>query len=312
MPAPHSPTYSLIIHGGAGKVGNNHQAVNSIRSVIMAGEALLAAGSTAVDVVEHCVRLLEDDPHFNAGRGSVLNHEGGISMDASIMNGINLKAGAVAGVSNIKNPVRLARHVMDESRHVLLIGRGAEAYARHHRQEFADDDYFITEMRRQQWQAALKLKRVVLDHSEPADAETEAEQKYGTVGAVARDTRGDLAAATSTGGVVNKLYGRVGDSPVIGAGVYAENHTCAVSATGYGEQFLRTVLAKHAADIIRFQHAGAQTAAIEAIQYLVSSVQGRGGLILIDHDGNIGKAYSTPGMINGFVTAGQPIFAGLD
>lgn len=302
------PAYSLIIHGGAGAVGDRQDTLESIRQIVGAGEALLKQGATALDVVEHCVTLLENNPLFNAGHGSVLNHKGEVDMDAAIMDGATLQAGAVAGITRIQNPVGLARAVMEASEHVFLIGQGAEEFATHQHIPAVPAAYFITPARQRQLEQAKLRNKIVLDHSD-FDA---IEKKYGTVGAVARDTHGNLAAATSTGGIVNKHYGRVGDSPVIGAGTYADNRSCAVSATGVGEQLLRTVMAKHIADIVTFEHTDAPTAAQRGIDYLVERVNGLGGVIVIDSRGNIGRAYSTPGMIHGFVKAGDAIQAGLE
>lgn len=301
--------YSLMVHGGAGEVAGKEETLTSIKKVLAEGEAMLAKGAGALDAVMHCVTLLEDDPYFNAGYGSVLNHDGIVEMDAGIMDGRGMEAGAVAGVTSIKNPVTLARAVMEHSEHVFLIGKGAEAFARTQDVALADPSYFVTDERRAQWKEALKSNKIVLDHTSATDKGLE--KKYGTVGAVARDKRGNLAAATSTGGIVNKKFGRVGDTPVIGAGVYAENGMCAISATGYGEQFLRTVISKHIADIVRYKKTGAQQAAAEGIAYLVEKVKGLGGVIVIDADGECGKAYSTHGMIHGYVREGSEAVASL-
>lgn len=301
-------SYSLMIHGGAGSVADYTDAQAAVRQILESGQTLLQKGTSALDVVEHCVSLLENSPLFNAGRGAVLNHNGNVELDASIMDGRNLDAGAVAGVVGIKNPVKLARAIMEHSEHVLLIGRGAEQFAHTQKAiEFAEHDYFVTPHRVEQWKAAKSTGKIVLDHTNLKDIE----KKFGTVGAVALDQHGNLAAATSTGGIVNKQYGRVGDSPVIGAGTYAENGVCAVSATGYGEQFLRTVISKHTAEIIRYQHIDAQAAAAQGIAYLVEKVQGLGGLIVIDANGQCGRAYSTPGMIYGTLRKGHPPTAHL-
>lgn len=294
--------YSLMIHGGAGAVANQTAALSTINDILRAGQSMLKSGGHAVDTVEYCVELLENTPLFNSGRGAVLNHEGQIDLDASIMDGRDLNAGAIAGVTGIKNPVKLARAVMDKSDHVFLISHGAEEFARKQGLEFESEDYFRTPDRVKQWKDARAADKIVLDHTLIQNRE----KKYGTVGAVAFDKHGDLAAATSTGGIVNKKIGRVGDSPVIGAGVYAENGICAISATGYGEQFLRTVISKHTAEIIRYEKTDAVTAAKHGIEFLIKKVNGLGGLIVVDANGNCGWAYSTPGMIFGLVTSNQP------
>lgn len=298
MPLP----YTLMIHGGAGLLKNvseeQRQAYHaSLATILTTGKEMLEKGARAFDAVEHCVMLLEEDPLFNAGRGSVLNEEGSVEMDAAIMDGSTLKAGAIAGIRNVKYPIHLARLVMEQTEHVMLIGSGAHDFAKTQDIVFEDDAYFLTEHRKQQWENAKKQARVVLDH----DTAGSEEKKFGTVGAVARDIHGNLAAATSTGGIVNKKFGRVGDSPIIGAGVYADNRTCAVSATGYGEQFIRTVLSKTISDIIYFKHTDAQMAADEGILYLVDSVKGLGGVIVIDAAGHRGCAFSTGGMIRGWI-----------
>lgn len=229
--------------------------------------------------MEQCASLLEDDPLFNAGAGSVLNEDGKVEMDAAIMCGASLQAGAVACISNIANPIQLARVVLAESEHVMLIGAGAQRFADHWDFEFVPDHYFLTPDRVAQWEDAHRTHRMGLDHDGAELLEPMIEQKYGTIGAVALDVAGNLAAATSTGGIVNKRFGRVGDSPVVGAGVYADNATCAVSCTGYGEDFLRTALAKTLSDIVEFKELDAPAAAQQGIDYLTRKVKGRGGFI---------------------------------
>lgn len=289
--------YTLMIHGGAGLVPDARDYDASLERILKAGQTMLADGAHALDVVEACVSMLEDDTAYNAGRGSVLTADGAIEMDAAIMDGRDMRAGSVAGVVGIRNPIRLARAVMEKTEHVMLIGEGAMRFAREIGAPEESPDYFRTEKRIRQLEEAKKRAKVVLDHDDAA-----AEKKLGTVGAVARDTYGDLAAATSTGGITNKKYGRVGDSPIIGAGVYAENATCAVSATGYGEQFIRTVLSKTVADLVRYKGLGAAEAAQEAIAYLTTSVKGLGGIIVVDSTGMYASAKSTEGMLHGVAT----------
>lgn len=283
-------SYSLMIHGGAGAVRAPERFEPSLRQVIEQGAVLLENGASALDAVTLCVSRLEDDPLFNAGRGSVLNAEGIVECDASIMDGHTLAAGAVAGVRGVKNPVRLARTVMETSEHVLLIGEGAEEFARAHDIAFEEPAYFLTDYRVAQLARVKEKLAVALDHSD--------DWKLGTVGAVARDRDGNLAAATSTGGLVNKQWGRVGDSPIIGAGTFADNASCAVSCTGIGEHFLRTALARTAALFVEDRGLTAQEAADEAIRYLKDKVQGLGGLIVVDRNGACGRAFSTPGMVS--------------
>ncbi|MGB5737515.1 MAG: isoaspartyl peptidase/L-asparaginase family protein, partial [Thiohalocapsa sp.] len=273
--------------------------LESIRVVLEHGREVLACGGTAVEAVEDCASLLEDDPLFNAGCGSVLNENGKVEMDAGIMDGRDLAAGAVAAIGNIANPIQLARLVMDGSEHVLLIGEGALHFAQHCGMKLTPDHYFFTPDRIEQLEQARLRGRIMLDHDSEGD-----EQKYGTIGAVARDRNGDLAAATSTGGIVNKRMGRVGDSPIIGAGVYADNATCAVSATGYGEEFMRVVFAKTIADAIDFRQLDARGGVEFGIDFLRRKVNGRGGAICIDHQGNCASGLTTPKMIHGWIEHG--------
>jgi len=298
-------SFSLMIHGGAGALDNVRDEriavryLESIRVILEHGRAILAQGASAVEAVESCAALLEDDPLFNAGCGSVLNENGKVEMDAGIMDGSDLSAGAVAAVSNIANPVQLARLVMDGSEHVLLISEGALGFAQHCGMRLTPDHYFFTPERIKQLDQARLRRRVMLDHDADGD-----EQKYGTIGAVARDRQGHLAAATSTGGIVNKRMGRVGDSPIIGAGVYADDATCAVSATGYGEEFMRTVFAKTIADAIEFRDLDAQDAVAYGIAYLKRKVDGRGGAICIDRHGRCASDMTTRRMIHGWIEHG--------
>ena len=299
--------YSLMIHGGAGALedlkyeASEDNFKESILKILASGRERLERGDRAIDVVEHCANLLENDPYYNAGKGSVLNENGQVEMDAAIMNGSDLKAGAVTCVKNIKNPISLARQVLEQGDHVMLAGEGAGEFAKlyeaKNKIEICPDDYFITPNRIKQLKEAQDAGRIVLDHEK-------IKQKLGTIGAVARDIYGDLAAATSTGGLVNKRWGRVGDTPVVGAGVFADNETCAVSATGYGEQFLRTVLSKTVSDYVYFEGMSASEAAEAGIRYLVDKVNGEGGVIVIDNAGKCAAAQSTSGLIHGWIELG--------
>ena len=282
--------FSLMIHGGAGVGSDPSKYAPSLRLIIEAGARLLERGASALDAVTHCVVLLEDNPLFNAGRGSVLNVDGEVRLDASIMEGRRLRAGAVAGVRGVKNPVLLACAVMEKSRHVFSIGDGAEGFGREHGLAFAEDAYFLTEARLMELEKAKEQRRAA------PDAWKDQSGGFGTVGAVARDRLGNLAAATSTGGVSDQARGRVGDSPVIGAGTYADNASCAVSCTGVGEHFLRTALARTAALFVEYHGMGAVAAAQAAKQLLIEKVQGLGGLIIVDRNGECAYAHSTPGM----------------
>jgi beta-aspartyl-peptidase (threonine type) len=305
---PDSESYSLMVHGGAGALDNvtdDKTAVRYLESIsrtLEHGREILERGGSALQAVEACASLLEDDPVFNAGCGSVLNEDGKVEMDAAIMDGRELLAGAVAGVSNIANPVQLARLVMTESEHVLLIAEGAMRFASHCGMEHVPEHYFYTPDRVEQLKQARLRHKVMLDHDD-TEADSE-DQKYGTIGAVARDPQGNLAAATSTGGMVNKRLGRVGDSPIVGAGVYADNETCAVSATGFGEDFMRCVFAKTIADYIYMQGMDAVEATEAGIAYLTRKVGGRGGAIVIDGDGRCASGYTTRKMIHGWIEQG--------
>jgi beta-aspartyl-peptidase (threonine type) len=301
-------SYSLMVHGGAGALDNvkdDKTAVRyleSLRRILEHGREILELGGSALQAVEACASLLEDDPVFNAGCGSVLNENGKVEMDAAIMDGRDLSAGAVAAVDNIANPIQLARFVMTESEHVMLIAEGAMRFADHCGMERAPENYFYTPERVEQLKQARLKHKIMLDHD---DLETDSEdQKYGTIGTIAKDLNGNLAAATSTGGIVNKRMGRVGDSPIIGAGVYADNETCAVSATGYGEDFMRSVISKTIADFIYMKGMNAEEATHAGIDYLTRKVKGRGGVIVIDHDGNCASGFTTKKMIHGWIEHG--------
>ena len=303
-----SKPYSIMVHGGAGALDNVKDEktavryLESIRVVLEHGRQVLELGGSALQAVEACASMLEDDPVFNAGCGSVLNENGKVEMDAAIMDGRDLSAGAVAAVDNIANPIQLARFVMTESEHVMLIAEGAMRFADHCGIKRAPENYFYTPDRVKQLEQAQLKNKIMLDHD---DAEEDSEdQKYGTIGAVARDLQGNLAAATSTGGIVNKRQGRVGDSPIIGAGVYADNETCAVSATGYGEEFMRTVISKTIADFIYMKEMNAEQATEAGIEYLTRKVKGRGGVIVIDNNGNCASGFTTKKMIHGWIEHG--------
>ncbi len=295
--------YSLMIHGGAGALDNVKDEktavryLESIRRILEHGREVLELGGSALQAVETCASLLEDDPVFNAGCGSVLNEYGKVEMDAAIMDGRDLSAGAVAAVQNIANPIQLARYVMTESEHVMLIAEGAMRFADHCGMEREPDNYFYTPDRVEQLKQARLKHKIMLDHD---DSESE-DQKYGTIGAVARDPQGNLAAATSTGGIVNKRMGRVGDSPIVGAGVWADNETCAVSATGYGEDFMRTLIGKTVSDFMLMQGMDGPQATQAGLDYLKRKVKGRGGVIVIDKDGNCSSGMTTKKMIHGWI-----------
>ena len=299
--------YSIMVHGGAGALDNVKDEktavryLESMRRILEHGREVMELGGSALQAVEACASLLEDDSVFNAGCGSVLNEQGKVEMDAAIMDGRDLSAGAVAAVSNIANPIQLARRVMTESEHVMLISEGAMQFAEHCGIELTPDEYFYTPERIEQFKEAQRSHKMMLDHDDDGSSE---DQKYGTIGAIARDGKGNLAAATSTGGIVNKRLGRVGDSPIVGSGVFADNETCAVSATGYGEDFMRTVISKTISDFIFMKGMNAEEATQAGIEYLTRKVKGRGGVIVIDHEGNCSSGFTTKKMIHGWIEKG--------
>jgi beta-aspartyl-peptidase (threonine type) len=311
--------YTLAVHGGAGTIKAGHDPAAeapyhaALKGAICAGEDILASGGSALDSVIAAVRVLEDCPLFNAARGSVYNADALHEMDASVMDGRTLAAGAVAGIRTVRNPVLLARAVMEQSTCVLLAGEGAERFARERGFETSAAEYFATPERLEQ---LLRVRSVetgtMLDHDavgatgksrEPIDSDT----KFGTVGAVARDRFGNLAAAVSTGGMTNKRPGRIGDSPVIGAGIYADNHSVAVAATGTGEHFMRTVASYDVAARMTYAGESLEQAAHHAIFERLDSVGGRGGLIAIDKAGNLVMPFNTTGMYRGWVREGDAI-----
>jgi len=295
----HAATPVLVIHGGAGVVANDvtperEKAVRaSLQRALDAGYAELKVGKAALDAVTAVITVLEDDPLFNAGKGAVFNHAGKNELDAAIMDGATLAAGSVANVHRVKNPILLARAVMEKSPHVMLVGDGAEEFARSAGIELVDAKYFYTESRWQQLQSALKEER------EKTASPTKAPH-HGTVGAVALDAQGHLAAGTSTGGMTNKRYGRVGDSPIIGAGTYA-NAKCAVSATGWGEFYIRANAAHDICARVEYKGESVAQAAKDVVMDVVPKLGGDGGVIALDADGNFATPFNTEGMYRGWV-----------
>jgi beta-aspartyl-peptidase (threonine type) len=263
----------------------------ALKTALERGEEVLARKGTALDAVEMAVMSLEDDPVFNAGKGSVFTHEGKHEMDASIMYGKNLMAGGVSGVNAVKNPVALARMVMEKTEHVFLSGKGAMDFATKMKIEQLPETYFYTQQRFDQLAEIKDSDKIQLDHSD---------KKFGTVGAVAIDSFGDLAAATSTGGMTNKRYGRVGDTPMIGAGTYANNSTCAVSCTGHGEFFIRAVVAYDVSCLMEYKGLSLQAACEEVVKNKLVKLGGEGGLIALDKLGNIELAFNSEGMYRGY------------
>lgn len=276
-----------------------------LRRALTVGSNILAKGGKAIDAVKEAIVVMEDSPLFNAGKGSVFTYGGEHEMDAALMDGKNLKAGAVAGIKQVKNPILLAEAVMRKSKHVMLSGEAALEFAKKQGLILEDKAYFYDEFRFKQWQKARAKGEVALDHDE------EEEKKYGTVGAVALDVRGNLAAATSTGGMVNKRFGRIGDSPVIGAGTYADNESCAISCTGHGEFFIRMVVAHEVASLVKYGGKSLQEAADIVVMEKLKKIGGRGGLIGLDRKGNIAMPFNTKGMYRAFKKEGQPEFVGI-
>lgn len=293
---------SLALHGGAGTIPRGsltpekEQAYrDALKAALDAGWRVLEKGGSALDAVEATVVALEDTPLFNAGRGAVFTHDGTHEMDASIMRGDTREAGAVAGVQGVRNPISLARLVMEKSGHVLLAGRGAEDFAKAHGARSEAPEYFHDDFRYQQWQEARAAGRVQLDHAK-SDAGSLDEKKFGTVGAVALDAAGNLAAATSTGGMTNKKWGRVGDSPIIGAGTWADNRSCAISCTGDGEYFIRTATAHAVQALMRYGGKSLGEACEEVVMRDLVEIGGEGGLVAVDAGGKVSLVFNSEGM----------------
>lgn len=306
--------YGFVIHGGAGTLERSRMTAEreaayraALNQALLAGHAILDKGGAGLDAVIAAITILEDSPLFNAGKGAVFTNAGTNELDASIMDGSTLKAGAVAGLKHVKNPIRLARMVMERSPHVMMTGEGAETFARQQGIELVDEKYFYTEER---WNTLQRQKEAEKEKEKATpppqksvrrgDPLSGDEHKFGTVGAVCLDRAGNLSAGTSTGGISNKRFGRVGDSPIIGAGTYANNLTCAVSATGDGEYFIRSVVAHDISAMM--QYGGKSLAeAAEAVLEKVGKLGGGGGLVAIDRRGNVAMPFNTSGMYRGFV-----------
>lgn len=306
--------YVLVIHGGAGTILKKNMTDQKeaaykagLEEALKTGYKAIQAGKSSLDAVEATIRVLEDNPLFNAGKGAVFTHDGRNEMDAAIMNGKTLEAGSVAGVSTIRNPISAARAVMEKSEHVMMAGRGAEQFAKEAGLEIVDPSYFRTQERWEGLQRALREDSIKskLDHSyQPAGklGIENRDNKFGTVGAVALDKAGNLAAGTSTGGMTNKKYGRIGDAPIIGAGTYANNNTVAVSCTGWGEFFIRSVVAYDLSALMAYKGLTVQDAG-KAVIEKVGTLGGNGGLIALDKNGNAALPFNTEGMYRGMVTA---------
>ncbi|MFT5166342.1 MAG: beta-aspartyl-peptidase (threonine type) [Saprospiraceae bacterium] len=302
------PEYTLVIHGGAGTIKKEYlspekeEAIKvALNEALTMGETILKNGGTSMDAVEATIMKLEDSPHFNAGKGAVFANNGKNELDASFMDGKTQNAGAVAGITIIKNPIRAARAVMEKSEHVMLAREGAEEFAREQGLEIVDPDYFYTQSR---WESLQKAKAKVQG---ALVVENPIDNKFGTVGCAALDRYGNLAAGTSTGGMTNKRYDRVGDSPIIGAGIYANNNTCAISSTGHGEYFIRYVVAHDISAMMEYGGLDFQTAADVVINKKLKEAGGTGGIIGVDKYGNVAMPFNTDGMYRGYVKPGERV-----
>ncbi|WP_200890688.1 isoaspartyl peptidase/L-asparaginase family protein [Pedobacter lusitanus] len=305
--------YIMVIHGGAGTITRKNMSaekeaayVAALTKALQTGYDVLKSGKTSLDAVEATIHIMEDSPLFNAGKGAVFTHDGKNEMDAAVMDGKTLMAGAVAGVTTIKNPISAARAVMEKSEHVMMVGRGAELFAKQAGIEIVNPKYFYTKERWDGLQRAIKedSTKSVLDHGNKKSMKlgtVNHDYKFGTVGAVALDKSGNLAAGTSTGGMTNKKYGRVGDSPIIGAGTYANNATAGISCTGWGEFYIRNVVAHDISAMMEYKKLSVDEAA-KAVLDKVGKMGGDGGLIALDAKGNVTMPFNTEGMYRGTVT----------
>ena len=291
---------SLVIHGGAGTILKTSMTAEmesaykeALQTALNAGYEILENDGTAMDAVKAAVVSLEDCILFNAGRGSVFTHKGTHEMDASIMNGKTLQAGAVAGVKNIRNPILLADCIIKNSEHIFLCGAGAEEFAKLHNIKNEPDEYFFSKFRYDQLKYSQESETAVLDHFSPND------KKFGTVGAVVCDASGNIAAATSTGGMTNKKFGRVGDTPIIGSGTYANNKTCAISCTGHGEPFMQAVTAYDVSCLMEYKGFSLQQAMEEVTLKKLVAINGEGGMIGVDAKGNVAMVFNSDGMYRG-------------
>ncbi len=300
--------YALVIHGGAGTIVKSSMTPEkekaykaALELALKTGDSILANGGTAIDAVVATIKIMEDNPLFNAGKGAVFTNEGKNELDASIMDGSNLKAGAIAGVTTIKNPITAALAVMNKSEHVMMAGKGAEKFAEDQGCIIVSPSYFYTKDRWQSLQKAKQKDAQKVDSSNAIKDPLNKDFKYGTVGCAALDKYGNIASGTSTGGMTNKKYGRIGDAPIIGSGTYADNNTCAISCTGWGEYFIRLSMAKAISDRMELKGMSLEDAAKEMIHKKLPALGGDGGLVGIDKEGNITMQFCTPGMYRGYI-----------
>lgn len=300
-------TFTLAIHGGAGTILKEDMTpeleaayLEALENALNAGFAVLEEGGTSVNAIKAAIVVLEDNVLFNAGRGSVFTKKGVQEMDAAIMDGKSLDAGAVTGVRNVRNPIELAMEVMRNSNHVFLSGKGANDFAIKQGIKLEPDEYFFSQFRYDQWKAIRDSDTYSLDHTHQRLEELMRDKKFGTVGAVACDKDGNLAAATSTGGMTNKKYGRIGDSPLIGCGTYANNKTCAISCTGHGEMFIRSVAAYDVSCLMEYKGMSLSEAMNEVVNKKLVAIGGEGGMIGVDSKGNASLLFNSAGMYRGF------------
>ncbi len=303
------PAYAIVIHGGAGTIRKENMTDemekdyrNALNEALNIGENILKEGGSAADAVEKTIMYLEDTPLFNAGKGAVFTHDGKNELDAAFMDGATLNAGTVAGITNVKNPITAARAVMEKSEHVMLIGKGAEQFAKEQELEIVDPKYFHTERRWEALQRILKSEKEEIGY-----VDNTADHKFGTVGCVALDNNGNIVAGTSTGGMTNKRYGRVGDVPIIGSGTYAKNNSCGVSATGHGEFFIRYTVAHDISAIMEYKSVSLQEAADEVVMDKLVKAEGSGGIIAIDKDGNVSMTFNSEGMYRGYAKPNERV-----
>lgn len=329
LQSPQDPRLGFIIHGGAGVIRREAMTPEKekefrqkLEEAVIAGYKALQSGKTSLDAVEIAIRIMEDSPLFNAGKGAVFTNEGKNELDASIMNGKTLAAGSAAGLRHVKNPISLARAIMERSEHVMMIGDGAEKFAKEQKLELVDEKYFWTQHRWDALQNILKEEKQKTEKvekgnndnvkpsisSNPAPSAEDPRNRFGTVGAVALDRYGDLAAGTSTGGMTNKKYGRVGDAPIIGAGTYANNDSCAVSATGWGEYFIRLGVARDIASLMEYRAMPIQNAADMVIKQKLQKLGGDGGIVAMDKFGNMAISFNSEGMYRAYIGSdGKPV-----
>jgi L-asparaginase / beta-aspartyl-peptidase len=296
------PEYAIVIHGGAGTIlkanmtdEQEKEYLDALHTALNIGEEILKNGGTSLEAVEKTIHFMEDSPLFNAGKGAVFTHDGKNELDASIMNGADLSAGAIAGVTTVKNPISLAIAVMEKSEHVMMIGRGAEQFAEINGLEIVDPSYFFTQNRFDGLQRAIEKENK--------------DDKFGTVGCVALDKNGNIVAGTSTGGMTNKKFNRVGDVPIIGAGTYANNSTCGISCTGHGEYFIRYTVAHDVSALMEYQNLSLQEASKKVVQEKLVKAGGSGGLVGLDAKGNITMEFNSEGMYRGYSKPGERFVA---